>query len=114
IRLTYTRVQIIVDGNLTFEVVDCFKPGRFGFYNHSQEDCYYSNFQYDLFIDFFVNGDGRLCLGDTADFEFVNPCLNVNLNQYTSLTWNFGDGTPVIVNNNPTFPNANVRHIYQN
>jgi gliding motility-associated-like protein len=113
LRLTYTRATIYVDGQLVFDHPDCYKPGRFGFYNKSQEDCYYSNFQYDLFIDFFVNGDGKLCLGDTADFQFVNPCVNANLNQYQRITWNFGDGSPIIVNNNPTFANANVRHRYQ-
>ncbi len=113
IRLTYTRVQIFVDGSLIFEETDCFKPGRFGFYNYSQRDCYYSNFQYDLFIDFFVTSDGRACVGMPVDFEFVNPCFNANLSQYANITWNFGDGSPPVVINNPTFANANVSHAYQ-
>ncbi len=113
LRLTYTRATIYVDGNLIFDQVDCFKPGRFGFYNKSQRDCYYSNFQYDLYIDFSVKNDGRACLGDTTYFEFVNPCLNVSLAQYQSLTWNFGDGSAPIVINNPTFSNVNVKHLYQ-
>jgi gliding motility-associated-like protein len=112
IRLTYTRATIYVDGNLIFDHADCYKPGRFGFYNKSQEDCYYSNFQYDLFIDFFVRDDGRMCVNDTMDFEFVSPCVVANLSQYQSLTWNFGDGSPPLVNNNPTFANANVKHVY--
>jgi gliding motility-associated-like protein len=111
LRLTYTRAQIYVDGNLVFDHPDCYKPGRFGFYNLSQEDCYYSNFQYDLFIDFFVDDNGKVCLGDTTDFEFVNPCFQASLAQYQSLSWDFGDGNTV-VNNNPTFANANVKHRY--
>lgn len=113
LRLTYTRATIYVDGNLIFDHTDCFQPGRFGFYNKSQRDCYYSNFQYDLFIDFFVDNDGKACRGDTVDFEFVSPCVTANLSQYQSITWNFGDGTPSVVNNNPTFANANVKHRYQ-
>ncbi len=113
LRLTYTRATIFIDGNLVFDEQGCFKPGRFGFYNKSQEDCYYSNFQYDLFIDFFVNNDGKSCVGDTVDFEFVSPCVNANLSQYQRITWDFGDGTPPVVNNSPTFSNANVKYAYQ-
>ncbi|MEX2590525.1 MAG: T9SS type B sorting domain-containing protein [Chitinophagales bacterium] len=113
LRLTYTRATIYIDGVLIFDQTGCFKPGRFGFYNYSQEDCYYSNFQYDLFIDFFVDDDGKACLGDVVDFEFVNPCLNfADLSQYQSMEWDFGDGSPTVVNNNPTFSNANVSHVY--
>jgi gliding motility-associated-like protein len=111
LRLTYTRAVIYVDGNLIFDVTDCFKPGRFGFYNKSQQDCYYSNFQYDLYVDYFVTNAGKHCLGDTVRFEFVSPCFQASLAQYQSLRWDFGDGT-VITNNNPTFANANVKHKY--
>lgn len=111
LRLTYTRAVIYVDGNLVFDVTDCFKPGRFGFYNKSQKDCYYSNFQYDLYIDYYVTNAGKHCLGDTVSFEFVNPCFQASLAQYQSLRWNLGDGT-IITNNNPTFANANVKHRY--
>lgn len=111
LRLTYTRAIIYVDGNLIFDVTDCFKPGRFGFYNFSQEDCYYSNFQYDLFIDFLVSNAGKKCRGDSVSFDFVNPCYQASLAQYQSLRWDFGDGT-ILVNNNPTFANANVKHLY--
>src|SRR5688572_8317775 len=42
--LTYNKATIWVDGIPTFEWSDCYKPGRFGFYNYSQSDCIYSNF----------------------------------------------------------------------
>lgn len=51
LQLTYTTARIFIDGVLKFEEQNCFKPGRFGFYCISQQDVYYSNFQYDLFID---------------------------------------------------------------
>ncbi|OJV26248.1 MAG: hypothetical protein BGO32_02245 [Bacteroidetes bacterium 37-13] len=111
LRLTYTRAIIYVDGNLIFDVTDCFKPGRFGFYNYSQKNCTYSNFKYDLFIDFFVDQAGRKCLGDSVSFEFVSPCYQASLSQYQSLHWDFGDGT-TLTNNSPTFANANVKHRY--
>ncbi|MCW5908575.1 MAG: gliding motility-associated C-terminal domain-containing protein [Chitinophagales bacterium] len=107
--LTYTTVTIVVDGVQTFQWTDCFKPGRFGFYNYSQKDCYYSNFQYDLYVDF--DFTPQMCTGTSASFEFVNPCINANLSQYQSLQWNFGDGTIVTVNN-PTFLTANKTHSY--
>ncbi len=107
--LTYTRAIIYVDGVLKFDWQDCFKPGRFGFYNLSQEDCSYSNFVYDLYIDFAV--PPQVCRGNAAAFNFTNTCVTT-LGQYQSLTWNFGDGTPLVVNNNPTLANVNVTHTY--
>lgn len=107
--LTYTRAIIYVDGVMVFDQQDCFHPGRFGFYNYSQQDCYYSNFQYDLYVDF--NVPQQICLGDSVDIKFVNQCANGVLNSYQSVTWNFGDGT-TITNNNPTFANVNVQHVY--
>ena len=108
--LTYTRATILVDGVQIFDWPDCYFPGRFGFYNLSQQDCYYSNFQYDLFADFSYPNQG-ICRGQSAAFDFVNPCVTTNLGQYQSLTWNFGDGT-TIVNNNPTLANVNLTHTY--
>lgn len=111
--LTYTGVSIWVDGVEKFFHQDCFKPGRFGFYNYSQEDCTYRNFQYDLYIDFeFISN--KICVGDSAKIEFVNPCVTDGsaLSQYQSATWNFGDGTPPVVINNPTINNINQTHLY--
>ncbi len=107
--LTYTRATIYVDNVLTFDWQDCFKPGRFGFYNLSQRDCYYANFQYQLHIDFWY--PQRVCRGDAAAFNFINPCVT-SLGQYQSLTWNFGDGTAPVVISNPTLANVNVTHTY--
>lgn len=108
--LTYTRATIYVDGVQKFDWQDCYLPGRFGFYNLSQRDCYYSNFQYDLFADFAYPDQG-VCLGQSAAFDFVNACVTSNIGQYQSLTWNFGDGNS-IVNNSPTLANVNVTHTY--
>lgn len=107
--LTFTRAMIYVDGNLVFDQQDCFKPGRFGFYNYSQSDCIYSNFQYDLFVDFDL--DDQACTGQTVDVEFVSPCAPTSLNTYQTITWDFGDGT-VITNTSPTYANVNKTHVY--
>jgi len=112
IDLTFTRAVIFIDGNLVFDQQDCYFPGYFGFYNYSQTDCYYSNFQYELFIDFVVLTP-QVCPGDIASFQFLDPCFgfNFNFNQYQSLTWDYGDGT-VETNNNPTVNNVNPTHVY--
>lgn len=113
LQLTYTTARIFIDGVLKFEEQNCFKPGRFGFYCISQQDVYYSNFQYDLFIDFsFVND--KICLGDTAKIQFVNPCITdaSALSQYQSARWDFGDGSPPIIINNPTIATVNQAHLY--
>ncbi|MBK7147893.1 MAG: gliding motility-associated C-terminal domain-containing protein [Bacteroidetes bacterium] len=106
--LTYTRAQIYVDGVLTFDRQDCFKPGRFGFLHYSQSDCIYSNFQYDLFVDFTL--PQKICIGDTTSIVFASPCASGTVD-YQSATWNFGDGT-VIPISNPTLNNINVSHVY--
>jgi gliding motility-associated-like protein len=107
--LTYSKATIYVDGNLEFEINDCFKPGRFGFYNLSQSDCIYSNFQYELFVDFWYPDQGA-CVGTPASFRFIDPCVT-SLGQYQSLVWNFGDGQTQTINN-PTLANVNVTHTY--
>lgn len=112
--LTYNRATIYVNGGLVFDHIDCYKPGRFGFYNLSQDQVVYSNFQYDIYIDFLAENDGRVCVGQDYELQFVNPCNVVSLAQYQNITWDFGDGTPLLVNNNPTFSNANAIHAYQN
>ncbi len=112
LRLTYARAMIFIDGNLVFDQSGCFKPGRFGFYNFSQSDCTYDNFKYELLVEYTDDTDnGKRCVGDTVGFQFVDPCYNSPLNQFASLTWDFGDGTTQVINN-PTFANANPKHVY--
>lgn len=112
IDLSYTRAVIYVDGVLVFDHVDCYTPGRFGFYNYSQQDCYYSNFQYTMNVGFSV-AHQQTCMGDSAIFDFLQPCSGANfgLAQYQSLRWDYGDGT-VVTNNSPTLQNVNSGHIY--
>lgn len=81
--LTYTRAQIYINGNLIFDRQDCYLPGRFGFYNYSQQDCYYSNFNYDPFIDFAY--PQQVCQGASAAFNFVNQCVTTPITQYQNL-----------------------------
>ncbi len=107
--LTYSKATIYVDGALKFEINDCFKPGKFGFYNLSQSDCIYSNFQYELFVDYWYPDQGA-CIGNPASFRFIDPCVT-SLGQYQSLVWDFGDGQTQTINN-PTLANVNVTHTY--
>jgi gliding motility-associated-like protein len=110
--VTFTRAMIYIDNVLVFDHADCYWPGRFGFYNYSQADCYYSNFQYSLYVDY-TNLTPKVCTGDTAKFQFINPCINLNflLTQYESLVWNYGDGTSDTILT-PSVNSANTTHIY--
>lgn len=109
--LTYTSLEIYVDGALKFTHSDCFRPGRFGFYNYSQDNCTYRNFQYDLFVDFAFASD-KVCVNDVAQLQFVSPCVTDAITEYQSVTWNFGDGSPPLVVNNPTIADINATHVY--
>lgn len=111
--LTYTRVIISIDGQQVFDHQDCFEPGRFGFYNYSQQDCYYTNFQYELFANFTIT-DTVVCTSDNVQINFMPSCSgnSVGLNQYQSLSWDFGDGSPALVITNPTSSNVNATHNY--
>ncbi len=110
--VTFTRAMIYIDNVLVFGHADCYWPGRFGFYNYSQADCYYSNFQYSLYVDY-TNLTPTVCTGDTAKFQFINPCINLNflLTQYESLVWNYGDGTVDTVLT-PSVNSVNTSHVY--
>lgn len=110
--LSFTRAIIYIDGQLVFDHSDCYVPGRFGFYNYSQQNCTYSNFQYSLDVDFTVV-DSAVCLGNETEFRFFDPCagLNFNFSQYQSVTWNFGDGNVQTINN-PSLSDINATHTY--
>ena len=103
---TATRAIIIIDNDTIFDVVDCFEPGRFGFYNHSQAQVLYSNFSYELITNYEVLTP-VVCPGDTAKFLFEDvSCggLGQGSANITSWTWNFGD--------NNTSNQINPNHIY--
>lgn len=114
IEVTYTvnRAIILVDGDTIFDVNDCFEPGRFGFYNYSQQSVTYSDFTYELFSDFEIE-EPQVCAGDTAHFTFLEQCGNFNnLDQFAELQWNYGDGNTETFTN-LTLANVNPTHIYQ-
>lgn len=113
IEVTYTvnRAIILVDNDTIFDIYDCFEPGRFGFYNYSQKDVYYSDFTYELFADFTVETE-EICAGDTAQFTFLEQCgVNNNLDQFEELSWDFGDGATETITT-PTLANVNPSHVY--
>lgn len=109
---TTTRAMIIVDNDTIFDIPGCYEPGRFGFYNYSQPNVFYSDFTYELFTNFNLEST-RVCVGDTARMIFFDPCGTFNiLTQFDELQWDFGDGnTQVITNLNSD--NANPSHLYQ-
>lgn len=110
---TTTRAVIIVDNDTIFDIPGCYEPGRFGFYNYSQPDVYYSDFTYELFTNFNLASE-RVCIGDTAQMIFYEPCGTFNiLTQFEELQWDFGDGNSQVVTNLNS-DNANPTHVYQN
>ena len=114
VEVTYTvnRAVILVDGDTIFDIYDCFEPGRFGFYNYSQQQVIYSDFTYELFADFSVD-DAEICAGDTAHFTFLEQCGNFNnFDQFDELQWNYGDGTTETVSN-ISLQTVNPTHVYQ-
>jgi gliding motility-associated-like protein len=110
--LSFTRALIYVDGQLVFDHSDCFVPGRFGFYNYSQQNCYYSNFQYTLDVDFTMP-DTAVCQNSAAQFMFYTPCSGSNFifSQYQAIVWDYGDGTADTIIA-PLMSDMNATHVY--
>ena len=103
--LTYLadRTTIVVNNDTFFDVAGCFEPGRFGFYNYSQNPVVYSNFSYTLLPNFSMSGN-NICLTDTALFSYTqdtcSSALLVN-SVIESWDWDFGDGnTDTVINPN--------------
>lgn len=108
---TQNRITIYIDGNLVFDVADCFKPGRFGFYNYSQPDVTYSNFNYTLGTSFDIEAN-NICQNDSASFVFIDVCgANFNYSVIDEMEWDYGDGN-TYTNTSPNAQNINPKHLY--
>lgn len=105
--LTYTSQKIIIeiDSDTIFDISGCFEPGRFGFYNFSQDQAIYSNFSYELIADFDMSV-GETCINSNVDFESVNSfCQSGSyVSPITGWEWDLGDGTIIT--------DTNVTHLY--
>lgn len=91
--LTYQSSKIIItmDGTEVLNMDGCFNPGKFGFFNRSQANVTYSNFQYLPTPDFqFVSNDS-ICITEPAITDIF--CVSSNTNPYAEIRWDFGDGT---------------------
>ena len=94
-KLKYTawNVTIWIDGVEVINFDDCYRPGRFGFYNSSQNFVIYSDFSYQYIADFdVVNPD--ICVNDTGKFEIgFNSCPYSGFYpKGTTFDWDFDDG----------------------
>lgn len=105
--LTYlsNRVIIEVNGVTFFDIVGCFPPGKFGFYNFSQSPVTYSNFAYELLPDFSI-GANNVCQNDSASFVYLdNSCTGpLFTTAFAGVQWDFGDGNTSTV--------LNPKHLY--
>lgn len=104
---TPTRAVILIDSDTIFDQGGCFEPGLFGFYNYSQANAVYNNFNYELFVDYQIENQD-VCLGDTAKFNFTDTSGCAGANAFSNLVsfyWDLGDGT---ISND-----TNPRHVYQ-
>lgn len=107
---TYSRIMIKIDNDTIFNVIGCFEPGRFGFYNYSQPNVIYSNFTYELIYDFIVPPTVT-CLGDTSFFTSLSDTCPAALLDTSIISWNwdFGDGnTSASTNGVNYYQNAGV------
>lgn len=90
-----TRAVILLDSDTIFDQSGCFEPGRFGFYNYSQNNSIYWDFNYELFIEFDMEAED-VCFGDTSKFIFIDTGSCYNANSFSNLDtfyWDLGDST---------------------
>jgi len=88
LNLTPSNVQIYIDGNIVFDVDNCFQSGRFGFFNYSQQSVVYSNFNYTITSNFIAD---NVCENETFTPFIDNPSCQGTSN-FSSYSWDFGDG----------------------
>jgi len=102
--LTYTstRIVIVIDWDTIFDINGCFEAGRFGFYNYSQKDVLYEDFNYRLKIDY---SPTESCFGEPVQFVSIDTnCTTIPPN-LVNWTWDFGTGdSSSVVNPIYTFP----------
>ena len=108
--LTYTSntIRIVINNDTIFDIQGCYEPGKFGFYNYSQQDVVYSNFSYSVKADFTISST-QVCLGDTTDLTAItDTCANTSTTyaQITNWDWDFGDNT--------SSTDTNTTHFYGN
>ncbi|MDA9328917.1 PKD domain-containing protein, partial [Flavobacteriales bacterium] len=91
IEYTSTKIKIYVDNNLIFDVDGCFDSGKIGFYNFSQPDVTYSDFNYQFISDIAVSDD-TLCIGEEIELDLT--CNQTNFYpDGTIYSWDLDDGT---------------------
>lgn len=108
---TSTHIVITIDGTEVVNIQGCFQPGKFGFYNYSQENVTYSNFKYKIISDFEMQSDS-ICISDTAKYSlFCNPSFQT---PYMTTIWDMGDGTQITNEAHPkhVYPSAGVYNVY--
>ncbi len=105
--LTYTstRIVVVIDWDTIFDINGCFEAGRFGFYNYSQRDVLYEDFNYRLKTEFSPNEADYLCFNHPINFISIDTSCTVIPPNLVSWIWDFGTGdSSTMVNPTYTFP----------
>lgn len=85
---TTTRIIIIIDTDTIFSINGCFEQGRFGFFNFSQPNVTYKNFNYELASEFIPMPD-VICQGEPITFKSTCSKIPTNIKKWE---WDFNDG----------------------
>ncbi|MFT6728034.1 MAG: gliding motility-associated-like protein [Litorivivens sp.] len=90
---TPTRVIFKVNNVVILDRVDCFEPGRFGFYNFSQSGSIYSDFEYEILPDFALPTE--VCLNESVNLQMLDANCSTESDLSNSIisswSWDFGD-----------------------
>jgi gliding motility-associated-like protein len=90
---TPTRMIFKVNNEVILDKLDCFEPGRFGFYNFSQAGTNYSDFQYEVLPDF--NLPTEVCLNEAVHLQMLDAncssASDLSNSVISNWSWDFGD-----------------------
>lgn len=90
---TPTRMIFKVNNEVILDKLDCFEPGRFGFYNFSQAGTNYSDFKYEVLPDF--NLPTEVCLNESVHLQMLDAncssASDLSNSVISNWSWDFGD-----------------------
>ncbi len=101
--ISQSRITVLLNDSLLFEIPGCFSPAKVGFYTYSSYNMVVSDFVYEPFVDFNILGD-QFCMGDEVSCQLEDPDCPGATALLNSWTWDWGDGS--------TSSDTNGTHVY--